>query len=770
MPANNQVNLVEKNIAFKIAQQFPSYYLEEGKELVDMVEQYYRFVETEPNMGVYNIRRIFEYRDVGTTLANMVVFFKNKYMSDLPALDDTTVRFVIKNILDLYRRKGSESGIRLFFRMFFQEDVNIVYPSRYMFKPSSSVWKTGIYLQMYPNNNEFFNAERTKHYGYIDLISKNIYGSNSKAKAIVDKINFVYLNKVLTPIIYITDLKGKFQRYDFIITNINGDDVSFGEISGSADSLEIDLEWGGTTGNKIGDIFDIESPYGKGGKAIVTDLQDEFTGTISYEIKDGGFGYTIENTKIFVSNQTVILNNPDFEFVPLEVLEDSAGNRGTVIGQNSVAVGVMLEPGDEFSVSRPITALARGKTYVPFNPTTQTGDIFTISAKAVPPNASPGLLYANTGVITDARVGELSDVQTVSLITDVIGNYLNVQLNSSNFNTVPPALVPMSGTANPVNLGTALDDAFDLTPFEIGVIESFANINPGANYQNDVWTLVRDEVMIAFKRPEQRLSLSNYSASFSVGDRISQPATSTNGIITRIDNDREILFVRPYNYYGFQKGFNIIHKGNSYSVLVAERDYTSELMGESADVESKTLFSTGRIAAAEIRNSGFGYVDGETVYLTDENGVRHASATLSAKSQGITSGFWGDKNSHINGYTKTLAADGVDEYYDGKIRIQDSDYYQEYSYEIRSTIDSSRYKDELIKNVHLAGTKVFSKFVYNKKVGTGIKAKFSTVTKEDYIVGGPDIVGPNQPGIQQSITSDNAIWTSDSTAFTVDIV
>ena len=79
--ADNQVTLVEKNIAFKIAQQFPAIYRENGKELVDMVEQYYRFVESEPNMGVYNTRRMFEYRDVGTTLAEMIVYFKKKFMN-----------------------------------------------------------------------------------------------------------------------------------------------------------------------------------------------------------------------------------------------------------------------------------------------------------------------------------------------------------------------------------------------------------------------------------------------------------------------------------------------------------------------------------------------------------------------------------------------------------------------------------------------------------------------------------------------------------------
>lgn len=765
--ADNTVTLVEKNIAFKIAQQFPAIYRENGKELVDMVEQYYRFVESEPNMGVYNSRRMFEYRDIGTTLASMIVYYKKKYMADLPSLDDDVIKFVIKNIMDLYRRKGTESGILLFFRLFFQEDVYVSYPSKYMFKPSDSNWKTGTYLQMFPNNNNFVAPDGVTSYDYKDLLSRNIIGSISKAKAIVDKINFVYLNGTLTPIIYITDPKGQFQKYDDILTRINGSDVSFGKLNGSASALDIDLGYGGTTGNKIGDILGIESEYGKGGEAIVTALQDEFTGTVSYDLEDGGFGYTILNTKLLVSDQVFILNNANTEFVELEILTDSAGNQGTVIGQNISAVGIKMEPGEEFDISRPITAPARGRTYTAYNAGNQTGDIFTVAPKN---SSSPGPLYANTGDPTHVKVEELANIENVSLITDVISNFVSVPLNSADFNAVPPATIPMSGTASPVTLATPMNTAFDLTPFEIGTIVSFENVNPGSNYINDVFSLVRDEQMIAFDRFEQVLLVDNFSAGFNVGDTINQPLTGTTGLITKIDVDLGALYVRPYSYYGFKTGtadfFN--HKGNAYDLLAVERDYTSRRFGENAVMTNETLFSQGRISEAEIRNSGFGYIDGETVYLINDDGERQARATMSADSQGISAGFWSSLTSHVNGYTKTLADDGEDVYYDPNTRVQDSDYYQEYSYVIKSTIDGNRYEKPLKDTTHLAGTKLFTSFAYSRKTGPTVSHKFAQIKKDDYVLGGDPIVGPGQVVGDRTVRADNAVWTSDSINFTAD--
>ena len=141
---------------------------------------------------------------------------------------------------------------------------------------------------------------------------------------------------------------------------------------------------------------------------------------------------------------------------------------------------------------------------------------------------------------------------------------------------------------------------------------------------------------------------------------------------------------------------------------------------------------------------------------------------MRANSQGITSGFWGSQSSHINGYVKTLATDGVDEYYDGKMRIQDSDYYQEYSYEIRSTVDVNRYEKVLKDTVHLAGTKLFGNFVYENKTGPTVTSKFQLIRKDDYVVGGDDIVGPNQNVGDQTIRADNLVWTVDTTGITSD--
>lgn len=734
---------IEKKIAFKIQHQFPAIYRDEGRELVAFVEEYYKFVENETNMGVYHNRRMFEHRDIATTMSDMIVFFQKKFCADLPLDDDGTVKFIVRNILSLYRRKGSESGIILFFRLFYAEDVEIYYPASDIFKPSDSSWKEGAFLQLFPNNAEFPSNETDAIYEYKDLAGKNILGSISEAKAAVNKINFVMLNKTLTPVIYINDVKGTFQKFDNVIAKVNGEDISFGVVQGSASEIKIDENKPRTTDNEIGDIFKFETKRGRGGKCIVTELQDEFTGTISYTIADGGWGYTVANTELLVSDQVIILDNEDEDFVIEERLRDASGNQGIVTGQSKVAVGVLMDSGDEFD-GTDISTLDRDT-----NITLAAAD-FSVSEKN---SSSPGALYPKTGDANDVKVGELENTQSIGLIGDKISDFLNVSINASNYNSAP-AIRPMSGTADPVNLTTALSAAFDLTPISIGTIKTFVNINPGSSYENDVFAIARDQKIRNFERKDQVLVLEVFDASFDVGDTITQTSSGTTGIILDTNTTNNYLLVRPYTYYGFDDG-DITHEGNTYELTGVETYYEGKRdQGENAVIDTITEFSEGRISTVKIINSGIGYIDGEDVDILDDAGTIHASGTLSCLTQGITEGYFGNYNSHIQPSNK----------------IRDNDFYQEYSYEIQGVIDPKEYEEVLKRTVHPAGTKSFNRFVYKQKVESPLKSRFQLVRKDDYVVGGDPIVGPGQTSNTYVVSSDKTDISVDSTIITSDII
>jgi len=676
---------IEKSISYQIENQFPAIYKENGRELIELVKEYYVFLETQENQSIYNTRRMFEYRDIDTTLESMILFFKNKYLSNLP-FNRENIRFIVKNIIDLYRRRGSENGLKLFFKMFYDQDIKVYYPGIDILKPSSSEWVVGRFLQLVPDTDIF---------ALQNILGKKIIGSITKAEAVVDKINFFLLNNTLTPILYINDTVGQFTAFDTILSLVNGELQSFGRINGSLEFITIDTtDPLAKTGYNIGDILQCACSIGQGAKVIVTEVTENFTGEIIYSVSDGGFGYTEDNTLLLVSNQTLFLENSNRIFNVLETLEDQFGNRGIVTGQNDIIVGIRMEEDLEFSANSIIETVDRANNFVV--------PIIEVLDKN---STSPGLLYpeivsANTATpeeIETSVKAVIDNEENISLISDIIGNFLDVQLDSSNFNSAP-ALLPMSGSVDPVTIDTPLDEAFDLTPFDIGRIVRFDNINPGADYTNQVFAVALDPVMSAFERIDQIITLETITSSFVAGELVSQG--TVNGIIMAVIDTT--IIVTPYSYYGFTQDLPLTFRNSDYNILSITKDYSSNKFGYNAVIDTVTDFAVGKVRTVNVINSGFGYIDGSRIRLQDANNEIAAVGIVSARGQGVSEGFWKSFDSHLN-------------IYDNK-KLQDSFFYQDYSYEITSEIGINKYETTLKDIAHVAGTKVFGKFAVAREV------------------------------------------------------
>jgi hypothetical protein len=249
----------------------------------------------------------------------------------------------------------------------------------------------------------------------------------------------------------------------------------------------------------------------------------------------------------------------------------------------------------------------------------------------------------------------------------------------------------MSGATDPVTANTALNVAFNLTPFEIGSLKTFINVKQGVNYINKVFALAYDPVMANFGVYNQNITLENISTTISIGNIITQG--SVTGKIVGISGNT--LKVLPYSYYGFRK-LPITHKGLTYNVISISRDYTSNKIGFNSTIDTLTNFAKGRILNVRVLNSGYGYPDQEEVILTNDANQLITVGNANSRGQGIIEGRWSSKESHLN-------------FQDGKV-LQDSDFYQEYSYLISSKIDINSYKNTLTDIAHLAGTKMFGEF------------------------------------------------------------
>lgn len=710
-------------ISYQIPFQFPQLYREEAVQMVQLVQSYYEFLESQQNQGIYQARRMLDTIDIDRTMQQMLVFFQKKFLPELP-VNEENVRFLVKNITDLYRRKGSEEGLHLFFRMFYETNIEVYYPKNDMLKPSASVWKVGNFIQLYPVTDPLaFNS----------LIGLKIYGSLSKAEAYVDGMQFVNLYGSSIPILFLDRSRGSFMGLETIYTT-EPTRQNFGRIYGSLQA--INSVNGITANNKIGDVVDIVSSKGYGGKGIVTDVSDTISGEITFNIVDGDFGYTLSaNTVLMVSNQNLSLVNPNLDFIAEErVGQDIGANTwvyGTVIGQNQTTVGVKLDDANSaFVHSELIYTLDRDENI---------SKMVIVAGLAQPDEEA-----------ASAEVGELSNVITVDIVTDIIEDYLNVQIGpDTNYNDAP-AEQPMSGNTDPINLSTQLLDAFGPQQVQIGTISKLTNIVPGDNYENNIFVLVKENRIMRFDIRDMIIGYNAANTPFviSAGDIITQEREIDNffgekvtvpitGKVIDIRNDA--LYVKPRSFYEFMVPSHLptpefgntdimIYKEGVSSapidVISVSKDTESNPMGYNAIITGTADFEIGRIEAVKVINSGIAYqhnlpvtfrnetrwkrdfelahdaweanpVGDEPVY-EDFVSLLEGTGVADARGQGITEGRWVSKTSHLN-------------YTDGK-RIQDSDFFQDFSYEIASSLADSEFVTELKDLAHPAGVKLFTKF------------------------------------------------------------
>jgi hypothetical protein len=764
----------QKKITSSIEEQFPAIYREDGRELIELVKAYYTFLEENEKQSTFNIRRIYEYRNIDSTLERMLIFFKNKFLNGLFFQED--IRFVVKNILDLYRRKGSKEGVDLFFKLFFNEEVDTFFPSQNIFKPSTSLFQIGPYIQLYSVTDiSIFN----------NITNKRIFGDKSTAEGTVDTILFVSVNNSLVPIVLLENIKGQFTRFDNIYSN--DPLIVYGRVYGSLRSVSIPRDTPGTGGNKIGDIVEITSNVGFGAKGRVTDVSEQISGEITFDIADGNYGYTTINTDILVSEQSIFFaSGVGNEFIINERVRQSKANTdifATVLGKTLDSIGIFLDyrelkdqflfiqtDGNEFNPNEeivqtnsygiqvfgnvvfeevdfivvelnktannvlqdvqsqryffeknfPISTVGRvtelQKQVIEVDDDYFFEDGFDITTVGRPTgqNISRSPLFV-TQVNNSARadIGTIDNTETIRIITDLIQDFLDVQLDSENYSAVPPALDEMSGTKiNGVipDLDTPLNEAFVPEEFTIGEITSLSNINPGIDHFANVFVLARENVLSKFNIRNQIINISIPSGVILFeGDIVTQlrEKETFEGNTEIVEVRGEIISINGNNITTKQRSFNsfindepIFKQGTDIPISInfAGRDLINPPLGLNARIDGRVEDVFGKIQAIDVIDSGFAYEDESIVNIINvskqnNNGI-DATGVASATRQGITEGTWKSFESQIN---------------QEKV-IQDSFFHQDFSYQLTTGLSSDEFESEYRDVMHPAGFKLFTRF------------------------------------------------------------
>jgi hypothetical protein len=155
----------------------------------------------------------------------------------------------------------------------------------------------------------------------------------------------------------------------------------------------------------------------------------------------------------------------------------------------------------------------------------------------------------------------------------------------------------------------------------------------------------------------------------------------------------------------------IVETGSAKIVAVQDQG----ILGQNANITAG-VGANGTIVSVRVLDSGFAYQDNEILLVESTNRPLATSARLQIGLNGVANseGYYATTRSHL---------DSLRGY------IQDSRFYQEYSYQIISPISLDRYREYALKLVHPAGQALFGKFRSQSNVEIGVETSSNNRTR-----------------------------------------
>lgn len=135
---------------------FPSELREKAANLIGLLQDYYAHLN-EQNQASYEINSINNSRDIDEADEKYISLLQKEIAINIPKNTVADRVRLYKNLVRYYGGRGSQESITQFFRILFQDNVEVYYPYTDTLIPSSGTWQTS--LSSYADNTGFLSDE-----------------------------------------------------------------------------------------------------------------------------------------------------------------------------------------------------------------------------------------------------------------------------------------------------------------------------------------------------------------------------------------------------------------------------------------------------------------------------------------------------------------------------------------------------------------------------------------------------------------------------------
>lgn len=706
MRSNNKTSVLVKS-------QLPAFVRDEHELFVEFIESYYKFLEQDGNMmyvtknfpaylDIDLIKRDIEYDALLGEQHNLEeendyhAFLQKMYDNFTSLIPDsilTDKSLLLKHAKEFYRTRGSEKSIRFLMRALYGEEVTFYYPKNDILRASDGKW----FIERSLNVKDFAVNNVANSSAYSLFRGRTIRGATSNSTCTVESADQYFESGTL-----VTELKVSAVEQDFI----NGEQIfTFFEENGEVKFLSCNLFSGiivsttvtyPGTGYIQGSQVPVESNSGSGGQIIISKVaRANLDGKIkSVTVTLPGAGFRVNDPLLFTGGggraaaAKVFSVNTDESFHPSNFYID--GTRIIDLANTVIANTLNVNQNESYS--------NLSNVYV---------------------NTSNLVINTGTGSASSINLSRWTGNSNVYFETGdyILANDEYVLITSSNILsnviTVTPALSANLSQKSFIvykkpNANTTMANSLNFWVYDnCGPIVSTQITNPGSNYIELPTVDALSNTFVRSLGILGRMEIIDGGRNYQQGDLIEfinqygHYGDGANAVVTLVDANGTIEQVTFYPRDGYDEGglgyeqaflptANVISStGNGANIMVTAIIGDGELLEATSNV-------IGSIERLRILNGGAGYLTNPTINLQSQgDGTAQAYANIVT---GIFTypGRYINDDGHLSGYNF----------------LQDRDYYQPFSYVIKSDVSLNKYRKPIKELSHPAGMILFGEHQY----------------------------------------------------------
>ena len=301
----------DERISVKVQGQLPDFVKTDHPTFIAFLEAYYEYME-QIGKPVEIIGNLQHYANLDKTTDDFLEYFKQQFGKDVPeaVFANANKPFVLKNLRDFYRSKGSEKSFKFLFRLLYKEEIEFYYPSNDMLRLSDGKYTKNKIIRVIDSSG----TDAT-----FGLVGTRIIGTVSGAEAIVELVLKEKVGSTDVSTLYLSGIRHSF---------IPDDQIVFGNYTFTVGSMLTDYTIT-DSGNyySIGDI--ILASGGINDSNAILKVDSLTTGVVTgTTIISGGTGYVVGDILTLTNNSDEV--NIDGRTASLIVKETDVLGAGTV--------------------------------------------------------------------------------------------------------------------------------------------------------------------------------------------------------------------------------------------------------------------------------------------------------------------------------------------------------------------------------------------------------------------------------------------------------